>query len=259
MKRTIKLTPILLQKYGMDFNIEEIPEQDRIVKRIDLTEKVCVNEEEEKTATGFMSTISIDADNEVILPDALDFSRFSKNSIVLFQHDLDRPIGKVLETQKTDTGVLAKVVFGSSSFAGQIWKLVKDGILKSFSIGFIPRTYLMPGTVDFKAKIEELKTKFPLIFNENVKNIKRIITGAEVLELSVVSIPSNENSVMLAVKSFEEQSMPIVPTIECSHNINIIGTNMNIKPEIKIERINIIGRDPNDYVKSIQKMMKGRI
>ena len=210
MKRVIKLTPKLLAAAGFDFDIESLPEEDRIVKRLETTRTLEISDNDEKIAVGYISTVGIDMDQEIVLPDAFDLKRYAKNPVVLFNHDMNKPIGKAVQLKRIDEGVLAKTQFGSSALAEDLWTLVKDGILKTFSVGFIPTLSVSNGTPEFDAIIKDLRAKFPRQYTkEVVDKVRRIITKAILFEYSLVTVPANEDALILAVaeKSMSESTI----------------------------------------------------
>lgn len=123
------------------------------------------------------TTEGVDRDGEVIMIKGWDFTNFMKNPVVLFGHDYwSFPIGAVTELTPDDSKVVAKGVFARTEEGQKARVLYEDGILKTVSVGFIPKER-----------------------NGNV------ITKAELLELSFVPVPSNPEALdmMKAIKDFE--------------------------------------------------------
>lgn len=262
MKRIIKLTDELISKSGLEIDIKEIKEEDRIIKRYSMSSDISINKDEEKVASGIISAISLDADGDVVLPEAIDTKRYEKNGIVLFNHNLDEPIGRTVGLTKTAQNILAKVVFGSTQKANTVYSLVKDGILKTFSIGFIPKNYEMKGSNNFKGMTEKLNSLMPNEFTpDKINKIKRIITDAILFEFSVVTIPANEDAVILAVKSLNpalavKSLNPAIKEVN-KPEIKIIGHTIKSNFNIKVDPIVILGRDPQDYLDLVKNMIKG--
>ena len=136
---------------------------------------------DDDTMTFIGSTEDIDRDGEVIRASGWDLKNFKKNPVVLFGHNhFALPIGKSLETWVDDDKLKFKVKFASEEanpLAGSVKKLIKEGIIKSTSVGFIPK------------KWEDGDTQDP-------KGPRRIYTKQELLELSIVPIPANPNAVL---------------------------------------------------------------
>lgn len=258
MHNTIKLTQEYLKRTGMDFDLSQIPEEQRIIKRMDMNTNITLDTTDEKTATGYISTISIDSDGDIVMPDGMDMSRFEKNPTVYVNHEVkvEKIIGKAVAISKTDTGILAKTQFADTYLANTVWKLVKGGFAKTFSIGFAPLSFMNKGTVEFNRTVETLKSMHPTIFSDTSK-LKRIISKSLMLEYSLVGIPANEDSLVLAVKQMEVGSSEVIE--EGKSQIVIIGSVMKHINEIKIDKIRILGRSEIDVINNIQKMIKGRI
>lgn len=118
-----------------------------------------------------------DRDGDVILPSAYNLDSFMKNPIILYQHDKSQPIGRAIEVKTTADGlVLTAEIYrdlNPQAYAG-----VKMKALTTFSIGFMGK--------DGKY-VAETDTFY--------------FTEIELLETSVVSIPSNQESIFEVVDS----------------------------------------------------------
>ena len=103
---------------------------------------------------------------------------YKGNPIILFNHDYNKPIGRATDLSVTDNGldISAKI----SKAAGDITQLVKDGVLGAFSVGF-------------RCKDSEYMTE-----TDGYK-----IKDAELFEVSVVSVPCNQNATFGLAKSFD--------------------------------------------------------
>lgn len=136
-------------------------------------------EVKENEIIGIASTETPDRDGEVIMQNGWDTTNFNENPVLLASHDYySFPIGKVIELSIEGTKLLFKAMFSESSpRAREAYQLVKEGILSAFSVGFIPREW-------------------------DATNNK--ITKAELLEISLVSVPANPEAVVLA-KSLGEK------------------------------------------------------
>jgi uncharacterized protein len=92
-----------------------------------------------------ISTASPDRSNDIVKPEGVILDNFLKNPVVAAFHRYDRPpIGKALEVQKVDNGLIAKVEFtpeGVNPEADMIYELNKGGFMNAWSIGFIPKKW----------------------------------------------------------------------------------------------------------------------
>ena len=133
---------------------------------------------------GYATTPDVDRDNEIIEEKAVidALNRYLTNPIILYQHDHNEPIGTVLSARYDSKGLKIRALI--SKTAHKVWTLIKEGILRAFSIA---------GLV-----IETLWDK--------VKKLTRI-TVMDVTEVSIVSVPANPetlfSAVDKAVKSFK--------------------------------------------------------
>ena len=130
---------------------------------------------------GSASTNSLDRAGDIIEPSAWTkggLDNYKNNPILLFNHDYDRPIGRAKELNVSNEGldITARV----SKAAGDIKDLIKDGVLGAFSVGFKVKD------ADFMNETDGYKIK-----------------DAELFEVSVVSVPCNQNAVFSVAKSFD--------------------------------------------------------
>ena len=131
------------------------------------------------------STTAIDRSADVILSSAWTKSgglnNFQRNPILLFNHNYDKPIGKVVAMGTDSKGLKINGVISKS--AGDVYNLVKEGVLSTFSVGFMIKD----------AEYDK-------------QNDGLIVKDAELLEISVVSVPCNQDATFSVAKSFDSQS-----------------------------------------------------
>ena len=148
-------------------------------------------DDKERTVTGFISTESMDRDREVVEMQGIDLNQFRKNPVVPWAHDYHGlPVGKsqwIKQTVKNGLkGLLAKTQFASAKanpFAENVFQCFKEGILRGFSIGFIPLKF-----TDHETKAGEFSP---------TRTYHKVL----LLEYSPVPVPSNPDSLALALKS----------------------------------------------------------
>lgn len=131
-------------------------------------------DESKYQATFVISDESVDRQGEVIKQDGWDFENFKANPVILFGHDsYDLPIGKAVDIYTDGDKTYAVIEFAAEIYdkAMIIWNMVKTGILRTVSVGFINNEYDN---------------------NELTKN--------ELLEISIVPVPANPNAILLAAK-----------------------------------------------------------
>ena len=126
-------------------------------------------DEEKRMVYGFASTPDLDSDGEIISLDAL------KNALpeymefpTLREMHQAKAIGTTKHAEILDDSKKGKGLFiGGKIVADDAWKLVKEGVLKAFSIG---------GNV--------------------IEKVDNVIKSLELVEISLVDVPANKSSVI---------------------------------------------------------------
>lgn len=148
--------------------------------------KVKSAEEENGSITieGYANTTSKDRVGDIVLPEAWTkggMNNYVKNPIVLAFHDHKLPVGEVVDYSVDNNGL--HIVAEISKAAGNIYELVKSGILKAFSVGFALKD----------AEYDREQDTF-------------FVKDLELHEISVVSIPANADAIFSLRKSFNTES-----------------------------------------------------
>lgn len=157
---------------------------------------------------GYASTSELDSTYDIVLPTAFSarLEKFMKNPVMLFNHDLDSPIGKVVEATVDEKGlrVVAEIATGVGK-SDEVWALIEQGVLKAFS---------------FWAKIIDAD------WNELPGDgYVRVIKDVELLEVSVVSVPAN-GSALFAAKA-----------AHANFEVEPLGTAHTEKPEDVVKSV----------------------
>jgi len=132
---------------------------------------------------GYANTTAKDRAGDIVTAEAWakGVENFRRNPVMLYQHKHDCPIGRFDKITVDKKGIYVE---GTVSEAAEknygIQTLIKDGALKSFSVGF---------------RVKDGKY--------NSKDDTMLITDVELLEISVVSVPCNQDSLFSLRKSFE--------------------------------------------------------
>lgn len=128
-----------------------------------------------------MSTDSLDRDGEVVvkgafdpLPDSIPVHAF---------HNFDDPVGRAVPRYDGEGRLIGKGFFASTPRAQEIRQLVADGVIGHTSVGFM------------SASRENGKDGGP-----------PLMTKAELIEVSFVSIPANSDAAVLAVKQHQSDA-----------------------------------------------------
>ena len=146
------------------------------------TIKAVSEDEKELIIEGMASTDDKDRVGDVIDPLAWkgSLTNYKANPVILFNHNYDRPIGRAKKVTQTPTGLQLEAKI--SKAAGDIVELIKDGVLGAFSVGFMIKD----------ADYDQESDTF-------------IIKKAELLEVSVVSVPANQAATFSVKKSFDSE------------------------------------------------------
>jgi HK97 family phage prohead protease/HK97 family phage major capsid protein len=152
------------------------------------SDDIAVKGVSEKTLkiAGYANTSDKDRSGDIVVPDAWakGIENFRRNPILLFQHDHGKPIGKVNSVTVDKKGIFVEAsVSEAAEKQHGVKTLISDGVLKSFSVGF-------------RVKDADYDKRTDTFFIKDV----------ELLEISVVSVPANQNSLFSIRKSFEDDS-----------------------------------------------------
>lgn len=133
--------------------------------------------------SGIANATTVDRIGDLIPKEAWNLANYLKNPVMLWEHCGKNPIGKVLKIEPRDDGLYFEAEIGSkveeiTEKQEEVISLLRQGILKSFSVGFIPRA------------------------SERKDDIF-LIKDAELLEISLVSVPMNQDSLLTSIKSIE--------------------------------------------------------
>lgn len=124
-----------------------------------------------------VSTPSVDRAGDIVKAEGVELSGYRANPTVLWNHDPDRPIARCVEIGVKSGSIEALVQFppeGDDDEADTLYKRIKNGQVNAASIGFNPikATPLKTGGLDY--------------------------TSCELLEFSFVSVPANDEALIVA-------------------------------------------------------------
>lgn len=141
------------------------------------------DEDDSLVIEGYANTTDKDRAGDVVLQEAWNkggMDNYLQNPIILGFHKHDNPIGKMDAHTVNSKGLFISATI--SKAAGKVYDLIKDGILRTFSIGFRVLD------ADYNSDTD--------IF---------VIKDLELLEVSVVSIPANQYSIFNVRKDFDSE------------------------------------------------------
>ena len=132
------------------------------------------------TIEGYASTNDADRQGDIVPASVWEkgISNYLKNPVILAYHDHSEPVGRMVDHRIDGKGLWVKARI--SAAASEVFDLVKDGVLTAFSIGF--------RIVD--AEYNSAAELF-------------VVKELELHEISVVSVPANQNTLFSLSKAFD--------------------------------------------------------
>ena len=147
--------------------------------------------DEDRTVLAKISTMSVDRDGEVLIPQGCDATDFTKSPTVFYNHDYSLPVGRCEGIRRSDDAIHAKTRFADrpAGHEGQwlpdsVFALLQQGVVNGFSVGFLPVEGRNPSKKDrqqFGPQVRHVYSKWKL------------------LEYSVAPLPANQDALVLAV------------------------------------------------------------
>jgi HK97 family phage prohead protease/HK97 family phage major capsid protein len=149
--------------------LKELPTGDEEIKSVNIS--------------GYASTNDVDRHGDIVPASVWEagIQNYLKNPVILAYHNHSEPVGRMLEHKVDDKGLWIKARI--SAAAEDVFNLVKDGVLTAFSIGF---------------RILDAE------YNQATELF--VVKELELHEISVVSVPANQNTLFSLSKSFENDS-----------------------------------------------------
>lgn len=134
---------------------------------------------ESVTIEGYASTVDVDRHGDIVPASVWEkgVENYLKNPVILAYHNHSEPIGRMIEHRVDAKGLWIKARI--SKAAGDVFDLVKDGVLTAFSIGF------RIADAEYNSALE--------LF---------VVKELELHEISVVSVPANQNTLFSLSKAF---------------------------------------------------------
>jgi len=126
-----------------------------------------------RIVTGYAAVAEvIDSQFEIITREALESAAkdLLSYTTVLYNHDPDRPIGRVLEAKPQGNGLFVKVQISTTE--DEIWNKITEGIISKFS---------------FRGVVTDYAEKYEKSLDRYITEIKSF----RIFEISLVSVPAN--------------------------------------------------------------------
>lgn len=152
-------------------------------------------EDETGMIAGFFSTYDEEPDSygDIIRPGAFTETIKKRQESghpfpLCFNHDFSKVIGAVEKIEDTEKGPYIEAKFLDTDLAQDVRKMLKSGAIYQFSFAY--------DVLGWEEPNEE----------QRKKGIWNILTKLEVFEISVVTVPANQNAVATEVKSAEPET-----------------------------------------------------
>lgn len=132
----------------------------------------------------YASTKDKDRMNDVVEPTAFEetLKQYMTNPIVLLQHDMDKPIGNVVEASIDEKGLFIRAKITEDT--DWVFSKLKNGVLRTFSIWY---------------RVKDFET-VENVNSDGDYSYTNIIKSLELFEISLVSVPANPFAL---IKSFD--------------------------------------------------------
>lgn len=184
---------------------------------------------------GYANTTTKDRVGDVVLEEAWTkggLGAYMKNPIILAFHNHSKPVGKTISYEVSEKGLYIAAEISKS--AADVYNLVKEGILKTFSIGFMVKDADYDSTTN--------------IF---------VIKDLELLEVSIVSVPANSDSIFSVRKSLEDSEYEDLKK-EFKHSIEEPKKEENAE-DIKEVIISTVSDMLSSFEKNMEEISKTTI
>jgi HK97 family phage prohead protease len=159
-----------------------------------------VEEAGERKLRFTISTQAVDRDNDTVDPKGWELEKFKQNPVVLWAHDYKTlPVGKATVVEMRDGKLISECEFAPADlnpFADTVYRMLKAGYLRATSVGFQPKA--------FKINAERDGLDF---------------TKQELMEYSIVPVPSNPEALIHDFQKAAKAGIDISPMREWAASV----------------------------------------
>ena len=127
---------------------------------------------------GYASVFNnVDSDNDIIKSGAYKktIAENGRRVKYLYQHDMDKPIGKMVNLEEDEKGLVFEAEIAKTQLGMDVIELIKAGVITENSVGILP-------------------------IQKEMINGKREITEVKLYEVSAVTLAANDQAMILDVK-----------------------------------------------------------
>lgn len=227
------------------------PTQTALMQQREMIIDSSVNEEQRTVTLSFASEAPVSRwyGNEILQIDesSVDMQRVDNGlCCLLFNHNSNRVIGKVLRTWIEDSKAKAEVQFDEDDESDAIFNKVKNGTLRGVSVGYVVNNW------------EEVQAN-SVSTNGKFAGPSYVAVRWSVYEISIVSVPADsEVGVGRSLGGENNMNNPVDPKTNVEPNTNVTENNENIKraEQERILQINTLGRNFNLEAEEIEKFIR---
>lgn len=218
------------------------------------------NEKGEYTSTGYITTLDIDRDRDVIMPKGINWKEYEKNNVVLNMHDYrGLPVGKCTKLEPTSRGWIGTTEYfvneAKDSQGFKNWEYRKAGFPMGRSIGFAPTEYAINSRYGeefekgWKDALEDWEKEYKKTYGTEPESTPDIIyTKSIAFEYSDVTVPSNPSCV-----GEEEEGTKGIDLIAISKGLNTDG-KISIEKLMEMKSKSLEHKDVHSNTDSEEEM-----
>lgn len=227
------------------------PTQTALMQQREMIIDSAVNEEQRTVTLSFASEAPVSRwyGNEILQIDesSVDMQRVDNGlCCLLFNHNSNKVIGKVLRTWIEDSKAKAEVKFDEDAESDAIFNKVKNGTLRGVSVGYVVNNW------------EEVQAN-SVSTNGKFAGPAYVAVRWSVYEISIVSVPADgEVGVGRSLGGENNMNNPVDPKTNVEPNTNVTENSENIKraEQERILQINTLGRNFNLEAEEIDKFIR---
>lgn len=227
------------------------PTQTALMQQREMVIDSAVNEEQRTVTLSFASEAPVSRwyGNEILQIDesSVDMQRVDNGlCCLLFNHNSNKVIGKVLRTWIEDSKAKAEVKFDEDDESDAIFNKVKNGTLRGVSVGYVVNNW------------EEVQAN-SVSTNGKFAGPAYVAVRWSVYEISIVSVPADsEVGVGRSLGGENNMNNPVDPKTNVEPNTNVTENSENIKrqEQERILQINTLGRNFNLEAEEIDKFIR---
>lgn len=227
------------------------PTQTALMQQREMIIDSAVNEEQRTVTLSFASEAPVSRwyGNEILQIDesSVDMQRVDNGlCCLLFNHNSNKVIGKVLRTWIEDSKAKAEVQFDEDAESDAIFNKVKNGTLRGVSVGYVVNNW------------EEVQAN-SVSTNGKFAGPAYVAVRWSVYEISIVSVPADgEVGVGRSLGGENNMNNPVDPKTNVEPNTNVTENSENIKraEQERILQINTLGRNFNLEAEEIDKFIR---